>query len=313
MRKELNNIVQKCIECNFLITEIVKSDDLIYKYSFINIKNENLMNIKILCYLYEYLYKDVLIPENLNNIELNKSLDDNICCLFKLFFEIISDLKSLKHSINHPYCTQFINKLIYSYFGFTSCLSCIFPPNKFKRTQIQKFNFSKIRNPEDKLDINNLREACITSIDFYFDYLINKDNLLDETCEVFFQNDPNNKFYQYFFHCEDRTFKIRISVKDFSVFYMYQTLKNPLETSPYMEKDEAKLYSDSYLRQKLESEFDYLIFDKDYLNVYSYMNIPEYYKFKYNFKDDLGKINLNKGIYITIDAKFIYIQELCLF
>ncbi|MGL5693507.1 MAG: hypothetical protein ACRCXA_05480, partial [Peptostreptococcaceae bacterium] len=107
MKKELNHIVQKCIGCNFLISEIIKNNDLACKPSFINIKNENLINIKILCYLYEYIYKDVLIPENLNSIDLGKNLDDNIRDLFKLFFEIISDLKSLKYTISNPYCNQF--------------------------------------------------------------------------------------------------------------------------------------------------------------------------------------------------------------
>ena len=48
-------------------------------------------------------------------------------------------------------------------------------------------------------------------------------------------------------------------------------------------------YSDSYLNEKLGNEFNDLVFDKDYLNIYSYMNIPESYKFKYNFKDNTGK------------------------
>ena len=73
------------------------------------------------------------------------------------------------------------------------------------------------------------------------------------------------------------------------------------------------LFADSYLNEKLGNEFNDLIFDKDYLNIYSYMNIPESYKFKYNFKDNTGKVNLKKGIYITIDAIYIYIQELYLF
>ena len=93
----------------------------------------------------------------------------------------------------------------------------------------------------------------------------------------------------------------------------YQVLKDSIETYPSMTNEDAKFYSDSYLNEKLGNEFNDLIFDKDYLNIYSYMNIPESYKFKYNFKDNTGKVNLKKGIYITIDAIYIYIQELYLF
>ncbi|MGL5331171.1 MAG: hypothetical protein ACRDD7_18045 [Peptostreptococcaceae bacterium] len=312
MRKKLISIVQKCATCNFLINEIIKNSDLTYKPNFIHIKNENLMNIKILCYLYESLYKDVLIPEDVNSMDLNKNLDGNIRILFKLFFEIISDLKSIKYKLKNPYCNQFLNKLIYSYFSFTSCISCVLPQEKLENNKVIKFNFSKIRN-YNNLSVDDLREICIDSINFYFDYLIKPENIEDEYCEIFFQNDPNHKFHQYFFHCSDRSFKIRISVKDSSVFYIYQIIDDSIEISPSMTKEDAKIYSDSYLRSKLNEDFDDLIFDKDYLNIYSYMNIPECYKFKYNFKDSIGKINLNKGIYITIDARFMYTQELYLF
>ena len=96
MIKIISRIVHKCIFCNFLIDELMKSNDLPHKNLFMNIKNENLRNIRILCYLYEYLTKDVLILEDVNTIELCKNLDENLNSLFKILFEIISDLKILK-------------------------------------------------------------------------------------------------------------------------------------------------------------------------------------------------------------------------
>lgn len=316
MKNNLTTLAQQCIYCNFLIDDLIKYNSPPSKALFTNIKNENLRNIRILCYLYEYLYKDVLTPENVNNIDLSKNSDENLTLLFKLFFQIISNLKILKFKLNNPFCNQFINKLIYSYFSFTSCINYIFPTQVFVENKSPKLNFSKIR--DDLNSISNytdfLREICIDSIEFFFDYpLRSKSNIENESYEVFFQNDPNNKFHQYFFDCSDRSIKVRISVKDSSVFYMYQVLKDSIEISPSMTNEDSKIYSDSFLKEKFEDEFDSLLFDKDYLNIYSYMNIPESYKYKYNFKDNIGKINLNKGIYITIDARYIYIQELCLF
>ena len=313
MIKIISRIVHKCIFCNFLIDELMKSNDLPHKNLFMNIKNENLRNIRILCYLYEYLTKDVLILEDVNTIELCKNLDENLNSLFKILFEIISDLKILKSKLN-----QFINGLHFSYFNFTSCLNCFFPTRQFKESKLEKFSFSKKRIESDNVNLDSgstdtLRKICIESIDFFFDYPISSQNIKEENYEVFFENDPTNKFYQYFFDCDDRLIKVRISVKDTSVFYMYQVLKDSIETSPSMTNEDAKFYSDSYLNEKLGNEFNDLVFDKDYLNIYSYMNIPESYKFKYNFKDNTGKVNLKKGIYITIDARYIYIQELYLF
>ncbi|QJA08010.1 hypothetical protein HF520_03230 [Romboutsia sp. CE17] len=318
MKKNLTSIVHKCICCNFLINELLKYNDLQWKKLFINMKNENLQDIRTLCYVYEYLYKDVLIPENVDIIDLNKNFNENLSTLFRLFFEIISDLKLLKSKINNSYCTQFINQLIYSYFGFTSCMNYIFPIKKFNNAKILNFNFSKGVNNENISRtsddfINNFRDICMESAEFFFDYPLKNKHIYDENYEIFFENDPNNRFYQFFFNFDDRSIKIRISDKDSSVFYMYQILKDSLEIAPTMTNDDAKLFSDNFLKEKLQEEFDYLVFDKDYLNIYSYMNIPESYKFKYNFKDNLGKVNLNKGIYITIDARYIYIQELYLF
>ena len=318
MIKIISSIVHKCIFCNFLIDELMKSKDLPHKNLFMNIKNENLRNIRTLCYLYEYLYKDVLILDNVNTIELCKNLDENLNNLFKILFEIISDLKILNSKLNSPCFNQFINGLLFSYFNFTSCLNCFFPTKQFKESKLEKFSFSKKRIENDNVHPDNdssdtLRKTCIESIDFFFDYPLSSQNIKEENYEVFFENNPNNKFYQFFFDCDDRLVKVRISVKDTSVFYMYQVLKDSIETSPSMTNEDAKFYSDSYLNEKLGNEFNDLIFDKDYLNIYSYMNIPESYKFKYNFKDNTGKVNLKKGIYITIDARYIYIQELYLF
>ena len=100
MIKIISSIVHKCIFCNFLIDELMKSKDLPHKNLFMNIKNENLRNIRTLCYLYEYLYKDVLILDNVNTIELCKNLDENLNNLFKILFEIISDLKILNSKLN---------------------------------------------------------------------------------------------------------------------------------------------------------------------------------------------------------------------
>ncbi len=316
MKKDLVNIVQKCVYCNFVISDIIKYNDSSTKNLFITMKNENLINIKTLCYLYEYLYQDVLILQNVNNVDLNKDFSKNIKYLFKLFFEIISDLKTLFSRIKDPYCNQYLNKLIFSFFGFTSYINSCLPIIQNRYNEIENFSLSCIRDsdylnpnpPEDKI-----REICINSIEFFFNYYFKDTILKDETCEVFFDNDPNNKFYQYFFDFNDRSIKIRILSKNYSVFYIYQVLKNPLETTPTLTNEEARAYCESFLKEKLQDDFKMLTFDKDFLNIYSYMNIPESYKFKYNFKDNSGKINLNKGLYITIDACSIYVQELYLF
>lgn len=316
MKKDLADIVQKCVYCNFIISDLIKYNDSSTKTLFITIKNENLINIKTLCYLYEYLYQDVLILQNVNDVDLNKDFNKNIKYLFKLFFEIISDLKTLFSRIKDRYCKQYINRLIFSYFAFTSYINSYLPIIQNKYNEIENFSLLCIRD-SDYLDSNpsenKIREICIKSVELFFDYYFKDSVLKDETCEIFFDNDPNNKFYQYFFDCYDRSIKIRISYKNTSVFYMYQVLKNPLETSPIMTNEEARTYSESFLKEKLKDDFNMLVFDRDYLNIYSYMNIPESYKFKYNFKDSSGKVNLNKGLYITIDACSIYVQELYLF
>ena len=314
----ISSIVHKCVLCSLLIDELMKSKNLPHKNLFMNIKNENLRNIKTLCYLYEYLYKDVLILDNVNTIELCKNSDENLNKLFKLLFEIISDLKTLNCQLNIPYFNQFIYSLLFSYFNFISCINCIFQSKQFNEHNLEKFSFSKKRINNDNTNPNDdssdaLRKTCIESINFFFNYPLNSQNIKEENYEIFFENNPNNKFYQFFFDCDDRLIKVRISVQDTSVFYMYQVLKDSVEVSPSMTKEDAQFYSDSYLKEKLGDEFNNLIFDKDYLNIYSYMNIPESYKFKYNFKDSTGKINLKKGIYITIDARYIYVQELYLF
>lgn len=317
MKQTLTNIVQKCLCCNFIINELIKYNDSPSKNLFVNIKKENLKHIKTLCYLYEYLYLDVLIPENVNKIDLSKTFNENLSYLFKLFFEIISDLKILNSKIYNPYYKHLISKLIFSYFGFTSSINCIFPTISNRESKIKNFTLSVKREDNYILSDNesrdHLREVCIDSVEFFFDYPLKSKYIKDEAYEVFFENDSNNKFYQYFFDCDDRYIKIRISVKNSSVFYMYQVLKNSIEVSPTMSNEDAKNYCKTFLKEKLNDDFYNLIFDKDYLNIYSYMNIPESYKFKYNFKDNSGKINLNKGLYITIDTRYIYIQEIYLF
>lgn len=334
MKNNFISIVQKCICIDFLLNSLLSSNYYNYLNLLSNIKKENLRNVKILCYLYEYLYKDVLVIEDINSIKLNKSYRNPISKLLEFNLNIINALEQLKIYSPNIFYSQIINGLISSYFNFTSYINCInsinssqnnsiiskandklisntLPINKFTYFNIYKKSISN--NSGRSVSIDQIRSISIDAIKYFFDFSLLDNNINDESYETFFDNDPENKFYQYFFKSFDRRFKVRIWNKDPLVFYLYQSLDNGAQVVPSMSKEDAKNFCDTFIREKLNDDLNNLSFDDNYLNIYSYMNIPEFYKFKYNLRDEDGKINLSKGIYITVDAKYINISELSIF
>ncbi|RDY23967.1 hypothetical protein CHF27_005130 [Romboutsia maritimum] len=318
MKNMFISIVQKCICVDFLLNALLRSNSYNYFTLLSTIKEENLRNIKIICYLYEYLFKDVLVLDNISSIKIDKLHENRFNSLLELYLKIISELNTIYNYNFNFFYRQIVRSLTNSYFNLVSSIHYLCYTQPSDNHYRNKFSFFKpdenygIGKKSNELTVDEMRNIAAICINIFFDYSLSDEDIYNGGYEVFFENDTENKFYQFFFKCNDIFFKVRILSKDYTVFYMYQSLDNPLEISPSITKDDAKVFADSYLKEKLKDDFNKLIFDKDYLNIYSYMNIPESYKFKYNFKDENAKTNFNKGIYISIDAKNFFVQEISL-
>lgn len=329
MKNAFIYLVQKCICVDFLINALIHSSSYQYPNLLSTIKKENLRNIKFICYLYEYIFKTPLILDNINSIKFDKNSEDNLNTLLQLNFSILSNLENLKKYKLDAYSLNLLQGLIYSYFNFVSSIQ-YFCPVRYNKSSTHDKNISKIKISNNirffNLPNNNLldtnsenvcidyvRETSINAITIFFNYSIIDSKIIDEYYEIFFENNPDNKFYQYFFKTADKVFKVRISDNTGKIFYMYQNHQNNIKVSPALSKEGSKKLADTYLQEKFGNEFENLLYDKDYLNAYTYNNLIESYKFKYNYKDDLGKINLNKGFYITINTQSLIVQEISLF
>ncbi|MEF9992006.1 MAG: hypothetical protein RRZ84_00855 [Romboutsia sp.] len=325
MKKNYISIVQKCICIDELINSLIISNTYGHLAFLESIKSENLRNIKIICYLYESIHKDILDLDELEAIEFHKQKDKSISRLLQFNLEILNDLERLKKSSSNIFTIQFLNALISSYFKFVSLINSHYPFTSPKSPRnllsLSKEVYSSYFESKSNNNITQdnefsstdlLRNIAIDTITLFFDYSLNSNPISDEHYEVFFENDSKNKFYQFFLKSLNRSFKVRIWDKDGTVFYIYQTMDNSIEMVPGMTQEDAKKFSNDFIEKKMPDDFNNLVLDENYLNIYSYMNIPESYKFKYNLKDSKGKVNLNKGLYITIGAKYIKVQEIYL-
>ncbi|HSQ89046.1 hypothetical protein [Romboutsia sp.] len=290
-------------------------------------------NIKLICYLYEYILKDSLILDDINSVKFDKNSEDNLNTLLQLNLNILSDLETLRKYKLDVYSLNLLQGLIYSYFNFVSSIQYFFPIRYNKSSTHNKdINIKSVSKAKDYNNIrffnlpnNNLldtypqdvsidyiREISINAINIFFNYSLINNKIIDEYYEVFFESNPNNKFYQYFFKTPDKIFKIRILDNTGKIIYIYQNHQNNINISPTLNKEDSKKLVDTYLQEKFGDEFENLFYDKDYVNTYTYNNVIEGYKFKYNYKDDLGKINFNKGFYITINTLSLIVQEISL-
>lgn len=330
MKIDFINIVQKCICVDFLLNTLITSNSYDYSNFLSTIKHENLRNIKLMVYLYESSHLDTIDLEKIHPLKLNRSYDDYISIMLEYHFEIIDSLEKLRNISFNTLYQQLLNSLITSYFNFISLINCFYSKstthinsddpfrdqlsiNLDFNTNIDILNINTIpNNQSEKISYEDIRIIALNAIDIFFDCKLDDNLITDEHYEIFFGNNPDNKFYQLFFKSNNKSFKIRIWEKNLRIFYLYQTIINSPQVVPNITKDEAKTLSDSYLSTKLGKTYERLVFDENYLNIYSYMNIPESYKFKYTIVDDYKKNNLSKSLYITIDSRYIGISEIYL-
>ncbi|MCR8746588.1 hypothetical protein [Romboutsia lituseburensis] len=329
MKNIFFTLVQKCICLDFLINAFMNLNYYKSLNFLTNIKNENLRNIKFLCYLYEYSFNDNLIIDNIDSFKISKCTEENFDELLQINLSILSDLNALKKLTPDTYALNLLNALTYSYFNFISSIQ-YFSPSSVSRSSIYNedtslkinshnnirlFNFiddSTFEHPT-QLDFDFIRQKTLESINIFFDFDYNTDNIIDEYYEVFFENNDKYKFHQYFIKTKNKIFKVRISNFTGKIFYLYQSLQYDIKSSAPINKDESKNLINKYLNEKFESEFDNFTLDKDYINTTTYNTITESYTFKYNYKDNVGKVDFNKGFYITINTLNLNIEEISLF
>lgn len=334
MKNTFVNIVQKCICVDFLLNTLINSNSYQYLNFLSDMKDENLRNIKVLCYLYEYIYCERLDLDDIEPIKLDKTCENKLHILLKFNFNILSELEDLKKYSFNTYCFRLVQGLVNSYLNFISFIHCFCPITQNEKRSFEMNNttpyfkidshilnyrffymVSEYNNeniPKD-ISIDFIRDISIDAVDFFFDYSLLDNTISSEQLEIFFENNPENKFYQFFFKSSDKSFKIRVMDKDPSVFYMYQTSDNSIEITPSINKIDAINFANDYIKEKFENVYSDLVLDESYTNISTYMDTIESYKLKYNYKGDKGKINLTKGLYITIDAKYINIKEISLF
>lgn len=318
MSKSFVNIVQKCICIDLLLNTLINSNS--YEYlNFLNLmKYENLKNIKVICNMYEYIYNNKLILENVPSINLGKDYKNSLDTLIEYSLNVITELEYLKHHpLNHNFF-RLLQNLINNYFNFISLINCLYtnrPPSPPSSTTNNNIFFNLIDSCEIKyyknpLHIDLIRKICIEAVNLFFNYSLQDNAIDDEYYEILFKNSPENKFYQYYFKSVDNIFKIRILDSTSNVFYIYRGITNPIKIIDSFNKENAKILVDSYLMEKFQSNYNNLCFDEEYLNISYSDKSPESYKFKYIYNTIDNKLNLNRNLYITIDAKCIIIKEI---
>ncbi len=312
------NLVQKCICLDFLFNSIIISNYSIDLNLLKKLRKENLKNIKIIYKLYKYIFNEDLILDNSTNIKFNTKSKNKLKLLYNINSDIIVDLKFIANHNLDNYSLKFINILINSYFNFFSFINPYNIYNSSNKDFIRLNLFYLYRNypivkNTNYLSIDFIRNICIDSINLFFDYSLIDNDISFEQYDIFYENNDNKRFYQYFFKSNGRSFKVRVLDKKPTIFYVYQNIESPIISVISLDKNEALDISNNYLKEKFNSIYQNLLLDYNYTNTEIYLNDIESYKFKYNYKDDKNMINLDKGIYITIDAKYSNIKEIELF
>ena len=322
MKNDLVFIVQKCICIDFLINAIMSSNIYNHLNFLTDLKKENLKNIKIMCSLYKRTYNDEILIKNPTSIKLDKNIENNLDTILLYSLDILTKIDILKKQSFQSYYKNIFKSLYDSYFNLISYINCFCPLSSNTYTNIEKNylnldesskspTFFKILNSSiNKLQYNNkinlIRDICIEAIALFFSYSITDDLIIDEYYEIFFENNPENKFYQFFFKLDVGSFKVRIYDKSLVVFYIYQTLKDIISISPPLNKDNSKLLVDIYLKEKFKNDFNNLLYDKNYINTLYYKNDIESYKLKYTYNNR----NITECLYISINANSNIIQEI---
>lgn len=328
MRNDFIDIIQKCIFVDYTLNTLLDSHCNNYSNILSRIKEENQRNIKIMIYLYESCHHDTINIKNIKPMKVCKVNNNYMAVLIESNLQIINNLENLrKLSFNHLY-QQLLSSLKTSYFNFISLINCFFstylnesnnPPRdpELHLIQLSKltndgFNIANTDSKSTSEDVSYeaIRNICVKAINIFFNYTLEDSLITEEHYEIFFKSNPENKFYQLFFKSQNKIFKVRIWEKNMNIFYLYQTTLDSIKIAPSMTKDEAKVYADSYLHDKLNESYEILNFDNNYLNVSSYMNLPEYYKFKYSIIDSNPKSNYSKSLYITIDSTHLIVSEI---
>ena len=322
MKNDLVFIVQKCICIDFLINAIMSSNIYNHLNFLTDLKKENLKNIKIMCSLYKRTYNDEILIKNPTSIKLDKNIENNLDTILLYSLDILTKIDILKKQSFQSYYKNIFKSLYDSYFNLISYINCFCPLSFNTYTNIEKNylnldesskspTFFKILNSSiNKLQYNNkinlIRDICIEAITLFFSYSITNDLIVDEYYEIFFENNPENKFYQFFFRLDIASFKVRIYDKSLIVFYIYQTPKDIISISPPLNKDNSKLLVDIYLKEKFKNDFNNLLYDKNYINTLYYKNDIESYKLKYTYNNR----NITECLYISINANSNIIQEI---
>lgn len=319
MKNTFVNLVQKCICIDFLLNALMKSNSYNHFKFLPKIRSENLKNIKIICYLYENLNKDVLVLSNTKSIKIDKNHDRQINLLLKYISDVLDYLYDLRNFSFYFSYSQVISRLIDSYFGFFSSIYCLLYGHSFRTPISQQFKFHDILTkslpeesfqPIDSTPTRYYRQVCIESIGFIFDFNLIEKIISEESYEVFFDKNPANKFYQYYFRSNDKIFKVRIYDFNAKIFNIYQYIESESLNPTPLSKEEAVDFCNSYLKSKFEHIFNFLSMDKNYLITSTYKDSTESYKFKYNFLDNFGKPSPGKSLFITINTVLSYIEEL---
>lgn len=326
MKNDLIFIVQKCICMDFLINAIMTSN--IYKHlNFLSdLKSQNLKNIKVLCHLYKHTYNDELLLKDTPSIKLDKNSQNNLYTLLEYNLDVLTRIDILKKQYFSSCYSRVLQELYNSYFDLGSYIHCFCPLSSnnyfdFKNKEVYSsntgtnsristffniLNSSKIDLSHEENKIELIRNICIEAVYIFFDYSLTDNLITDEYYEIFFENNPENKFYQFFFKSSEKSFKVRIYDKSLIVFYIYQVNENTISISPPLNKVDSRMLVDMYLEKKFKGEFNNLFCDESYINTSYYKNNIESYKFKYNYNNR----NTEECLYISVNVNSTLIQEI---
>lgn len=328
MKNDLIFIVQQCICIDSLINAIITSNIYIHSNFFNIIKRENIRNIKLIYKFYKHTYTNKLLIKNNLDLKIDPYTKNNINILTRYILNILNRIDILKKQYFNSSYNSFFENLYKNYFVLIYYIHYFLPlssntylDSKNEEYDNLKLNYNKyflrffnILNPSTSYLYNNeekfelIRNICIKSIYISFDYDLNKNLIIDEQFEIFFENNPQNKFYQFFFKSNDRRFKIRIYDNSLIIFYIYQVYENPINIYPPLNKIDCKLAIDTYLKEKFKEDFENLFYDKNYISSYYHKNNIESYKFKYIYNNE----STQKFLYLSININSRIIQEIYL-
>lgn len=322
MKTLFTSLAQKCICIDSLLNTLIDSNQSNLLFFFDTLKVSNFKNLNTIFFLYNSYFKENIAFEDIKYIDTDTNSNNLFYDLFILNRDSLATVDKLRNSSTYLFHTKAIELLAQNYYNsiylikyLNLTLNYNHNYNNYLTTSRNSIfsikTYKNLQKREKFLDL--LRDISINAINLFFDYSLKNNDIIDENCEIFYENNHDNRFYQYFFKTKDKSFKIRIYDKNSMVFYAYQSLNYPIYLSDTLSQDNAQITVDNFLKDKLQEEYDLLFFDDSFLSIIYYLDSAESYKYKYNIKDENGKIDLGKGLYITIDAKSLAIYEIYLF